>query len=130
MGRRAYLGIGSNLGDRGALLQGAVDALAGVVGLRLVAVSPVYETAPVGGPPQPNFLNAVVAVDTELTPRELLELAQGLGGFAKAFGARADQYSTPLVRSGTNTRPSSARNAKNAFLVPFSSANRAKACSV
>jgi 2-amino-4-hydroxy-6-hydroxymethyldihydropteridine diphosphokinase len=75
MGRRAYLGIGSNLGDRVGFLQGAVDALGRVDGLRLVAVSPVYETVPVGGPPQPEFLNAVVAVDTELTPRDLLQLA-------------------------------------------------------
>lgn len=41
----------------------------------MVAVSPVYETAPVGGPEQPDFLNAVIAVDTTLTARELLELA-------------------------------------------------------
>ncbi len=73
--RRAFLGLGSNLGDRVAYLQGAVDALGDTEGLRLVAVSPVYETAPVGGPPQSDFLNAVVAVDTELTPHELLDIA-------------------------------------------------------
>ena len=81
--RRAYLGIGSNLGDRRAHLQGAVDELAGVEGLRVVAVSPVYETVPVGGPPQPDFLNAVVAVDTELTARVLLELAQRIEAAAE-----------------------------------------------
>ena len=81
--RRAYLGIGSNLGDRRAHLQGAVDELAGVEGLRVVAVSPVYETVPVGGPPQPDFLNAVVAVDTELTARALLELAQRIEAAAE-----------------------------------------------
>jgi 2-amino-4-hydroxy-6-hydroxymethyldihydropteridine diphosphokinase len=73
--RRAYLGIGSNLGNRVAHLQAAVDALGVADGLRVVAVSPVYETVPVGGPPQPDFLNAVVAVDTELPARALLELA-------------------------------------------------------
>jgi len=73
--RRAYLGIGSNLGDRAAHLQGALEALGRVDGLRVVAASPVYETSPVGGPPQPDFLNAVVAVDTELSARALLEVA-------------------------------------------------------
>ena len=69
---RAYLGIGSNLGDRVANLQLAVDALASTSGIAVVAVSPVYETEPVGGPPQDDFLNAVVAVETDLGPRELL----------------------------------------------------------
>lgn len=81
--RRAYLGIGSNLGDRLAHLQGAVDELGGVEGLRVVAVSPVYETVPVGGPPQPGFLNAVVAVDTDLTARALLELAHRIEAAAE-----------------------------------------------
>ena len=70
--RRAYLGIGSNLGDRLAYLQLAVDALARVPGMRVAAVSRVYETAPVGGPPQDAFLNAVVAVDTNLIEEEIL----------------------------------------------------------
>jgi 2-amino-4-hydroxy-6-hydroxymethyldihydropteridine diphosphokinase len=73
--RRAYLGIGANLGDRLAHLQLAVDTLAAADGVRIDAVSPVYETAPVGGPEQPDYLNAVVAVDTSLSPRALLELA-------------------------------------------------------
>ena len=75
---RAYLGIGANLGDRAAHLQGAVDGLAATPDVIVVAVSPVYETAPVGGPVQPDYLNAVVAVDTTLTPRELLTLANRL----------------------------------------------------
>ena len=69
---RAYLGIGSNLGDRAANLQLAVDALANESGIEVVAVSPVYETEPVGGPPQDDFLNAVVMVETDRTPRDLL----------------------------------------------------------
>jgi 2-amino-4-hydroxy-6-hydroxymethyldihydropteridine diphosphokinase len=73
---RAYLGIGSNLGDRLANLQLAVDGLAAAGGVTVVAVSPVYETDPVGGPEQPEFLNAVVAVDTELDARGLLGIAQ------------------------------------------------------
>ena len=75
---RAYLGIGANLGDRVTHLQGAVDGLAATPDVTVVAVSPVYETAPVGGPPQPDYLNAVVAVDTTLSPRELLVLAHRL----------------------------------------------------
>jgi 2-amino-4-hydroxy-6-hydroxymethyldihydropteridine diphosphokinase len=69
---RAYLGIGSNLGDRLAYLQLAVDHLAVAPGVRVTAVSPVYETDPVGGPVQDDFLNAVVAVDTDLDPDALL----------------------------------------------------------
>ena len=76
--RRAYLGLGSNLGDRLAHLQAAVDGLARTPGLAVVAVSPVYETAPVGGPPQDDYFNAVVALDTDLTPHDLLRIAQGL----------------------------------------------------
>jgi len=73
---RAYLALGSNLGDRAAFLQFAVDRLAAADGVAIEAVSRVYETAPVGGPPQDAFLNAVVAVDTMLDPRALLGLAQ------------------------------------------------------
>jgi 2-amino-4-hydroxy-6-hydroxymethyldihydropteridine diphosphokinase len=75
--RRAYLGLGSNLGDRAAHLQFALDGLAARAG-DVVAVSPVYETEPVGGPPQPDYLNAVVALDTELDARGLLDVAQAL----------------------------------------------------
>ncbi len=64
---RAFLSLGSNLGDRRALLRDAVDSLPDVV-----AVSPLYETAPVGGPEQDNFLNLVVQLDTDLTPTQLL----------------------------------------------------------
>jgi 2-amino-4-hydroxy-6-hydroxymethyldihydropteridine diphosphokinase len=74
--RRAYLGIGSNLGDRLAHLQAAVDGLQAAG--ELVAVSSVYETEPVGGPEQPRYLNAVVAIDTSLTAREILAIAQRL----------------------------------------------------
>ena len=74
----AYLALGSNLGDRVAQLQAAVDALVVTPGVGVVAVSNVYETDPVGGPEQGRFLNAVVALDTELSPRELLAIAQRL----------------------------------------------------
>ena len=64
---RALLGLGSNVGDRLAHLRTAVSSLSGVS-----AVSDVYETDPVGGPDQGRFLNIVVAIDTDLDPRELL----------------------------------------------------------
>ncbi|HEX9377828.1 MAG TPA: 2-amino-4-hydroxy-6-hydroxymethyldihydropteridine diphosphokinase [Actinomycetota bacterium] len=69
---RAFLGLGSNLGDRLGALQSAVDLLAAVPGVRVVRSSRVYETEPVG-PRQPDYLNAVVEVATVLSPRELLD---------------------------------------------------------
>ena len=75
---RAYLGIGTNLGDRMAYLQAAVDGLRRADGVEVSTVSSVYETAPVGGPEQGAFLNAVVAVDTELEALGLLRVAQAL----------------------------------------------------
>ena len=66
----AYIGLGSNLGDRLAHLERAVRAL-GAKGMAVTAVSSVYETDPVG-PPQPDFLNAVCAVSTELSPAEVV----------------------------------------------------------
>lgn len=78
MSGRCFLGIGSNLGDRLGHLQGAIDALVAEPQIRVIAVSPVYETEPVGGPPQDEYLNAVVEVETDLPPRELLEVAQSL----------------------------------------------------
>jgi 2-amino-4-hydroxy-6-hydroxymethyldihydropteridine diphosphokinase len=77
----AYLGLGSNLGDRLAHLQSAVDGLAARAGM-VVAVSAVYETEPMGGPVQPDYLNAVVALDTALDARELLGVAKALEGEA------------------------------------------------
>lgn len=69
---RAFLSLGSNLGDRRAYLRSAVDRFPDVV-----AVSQLYETDPVGGPPgQGAFLNCVVELRTTRTPRELLTMAQ------------------------------------------------------
>jgi 2-amino-4-hydroxy-6-hydroxymethyldihydropteridine diphosphokinase len=75
--RRAFLALGSNLGDRLAILQAAVDGLATTPGVRLTSVSRVYETDPVG-PAQPDYLNAVAALETTLSPRALLEAGQRL----------------------------------------------------
>jgi 2-amino-4-hydroxy-6-hydroxymethyldihydropteridine diphosphokinase len=67
------LALGSNLGDRQDILQGAVNAIVGLPGVRVTAVSPVYETVPVGGPAQPDYLNAVVLADAARPARELLD---------------------------------------------------------
>lgn len=74
----AHLGLGSNLGDRLGFLQGAVSALAATAGIEVARVSRVYETEPVGGPEQGRYLNAVVALETDLGAAELLAVAQGL----------------------------------------------------
>ena len=106
--RRTVLALGSNLGDRLATLQGGVDALLGPpgrgssargssglgsaglgsaglssAGLALVALSPVYETVPVGGPPQPEYLNAVLIAETTLPASALLRRGQAVEA---AFG--------------------------------------------
>ncbi len=72
---RALLGLGSNLGDRRRHLADAVRSL----GAAVVAVSPLYETEPMGGPEdQAPYLNAVVELDTELPPHELLGVCHRL----------------------------------------------------
>ena len=96
--RRTVLALGSNLGDRLATLQGGVDALLGPPEpgssgpgppglsssrLALVALSPVYETVPVGGPPQPEYLNAVLIAETTLPAMALLRRGQAVEA---AFG--------------------------------------------
>lgn len=70
---RTFLSLGSNLGDRRRFLSDAVDSLPDVV-----AVSPVYETDPVGGPDQGRFLNLVVQLETDLSPRQLLAVCHRL----------------------------------------------------
>src|SRR5215468_5129146 len=70
---RAFVALGSNLGDRRALLDFALARLRASEGIDVLAESPVYETAPVGGPPQDAYLNAAVALRTTLAPRALLE---------------------------------------------------------
>ncbi len=74
---RAFLGLGSNLGDRVSYLREAVAALESSG--EVVAVSPVYETDPVGGPTgQGLYLNLVVELDTALDPRQLLDRCRAL----------------------------------------------------
>ncbi len=69
---RAYVGLGSNLGDREHMIRQALDKLAELPETTLGRVSSLYDTAPVGELEQPNFLNAVAALETDLTARQLL----------------------------------------------------------
>jgi 2-amino-4-hydroxy-6-hydroxymethyldihydropteridine diphosphokinase len=69
---RAYVGLGANLGDRETTMRRAIELLDGG-GIEVVAVSSFRETDPVDYEDQPRFLNAAVALDTDLSPRELLD---------------------------------------------------------
>jgi dihydroneopterin aldolase / 2-amino-4-hydroxy-6-hydroxymethyldihydropteridine diphosphokinase len=91
---QAVLALGSNLGDRLATLQAGIDSLASEPGLRLLDVSPVVETAPVGGPEQDDYLNAVLLVACALSPRQLL---------AACHRAEAGQGRERVVRWGPRT---------------------------
>ena len=75
---RGYLGLGSNVGDRVANLRAAVDALERR-GVAVTARSPVYETEPQGEVlDQPDFLNAAVAIETDLEPEDLLDVCKAV----------------------------------------------------
>ena len=75
-----YLGLGSNVGDRRAHLQAAVDALP-AHGVRVLASSSTYDTDPVGEVlDQPDFLNACLRIDTELDPEALLDACKAVEG--------------------------------------------------
>jgi 2-amino-4-hydroxy-6-hydroxymethyldihydropteridine diphosphokinase len=75
---RAYVGLGSNLGDREATIRAALEALAAEPGVEVAAVSSLTETDPVGYLDQPRFLNGAAALDTTLGPRALLDLLLGV----------------------------------------------------
>lgn len=89
----AYLALGSNLGDRRAMLDGAIAALRSSPGITVTTVSTIHETEPVGGPPgQGKFLNAAVAVETRLGPEALLE---ALLGIERRFGRVRGEANAP-----------------------------------
>jgi len=88
---RAYIGLGSNLAHPRRQLARALRRLAALAGVRVVAQSPNYVSAPIGGVPQPDYVNAVAAVDTALSPRALLSR---LHAIERAAGRRRDR-STP-----------------------------------
>jgi dihydropteroate synthase len=91
--RLAVLAIGANLGDRLTTLRNAVTAVHELPGTEVITKSPVYETAPVGGPAQPDYLNAVLMVRTSLRPHDLLARLNAIeAGFGRVrevrFGPR------------------------------------------
>ena len=73
---KAWLGIGSNIGDMATTLDRAVALLASVPGIRVLARSPDYRTPPWGKTDQPWFLNGAVAIETDLLPHALLDACQ------------------------------------------------------
>ncbi|HEX30559.1 TPA: 2-amino-4-hydroxy-6-hydroxymethyldihydropteridine diphosphokinase, partial [Candidatus Poribacteria bacterium] len=73
----AFIGIGSNLGDRASNIRRAVEIMSENRKIDVISVSNLYETEPVGVKDQPDFLNCVVKIETELAPRELLKTLKG-----------------------------------------------------
>jgi 2-amino-4-hydroxy-6-hydroxymethyldihydropteridine diphosphokinase len=86
--RRTVIAMGSNLGDRLDYLQGGLDGLFDTPRISFLAVSPVYQTAPVGGPEQPDYLNAVVIAETTMPAQAVLERCLSL---EDAFGRVRDE---------------------------------------
>lgn len=74
----SYLGIGSNVGDRAGFCRAAVAALDAHPGIDVDARSSLYETSPIGGPPQRSFVNLVVRVRTTLDAHDLLDAVKGI----------------------------------------------------
>jgi 2-amino-4-hydroxy-6-hydroxymethyldihydropteridine diphosphokinase len=102
--QRAYVALGSNLGDRDGYLHAAREALARLPGTVLVAESAIEETPPLGGLSQPPYLNQMVALDTELTPRALLDALHDIENQAgRVRGTRwgARTLDLDIVRYGT-----------------------------
>jgi 2-amino-4-hydroxy-6-hydroxymethyldihydropteridine diphosphokinase len=106
---RAYVALGSNLGDPLATVQAAFEALRTLPDSVLVAASPLYRSAPVGLRNQPDFINGVAALDTQLTAEVLLE---ELFAIEARFGRKRDFHHAPrtldldLLLFGCETRAS------------------------
>jgi 2-amino-4-hydroxy-6-hydroxymethyldihydropteridine diphosphokinase len=99
------LGLGANLGDRLRSLQAAVDLLADG-GVRTVASSRVWETEPIGGPPdQPSYLNAVIRTETEADPNEVLAICNHVeaSSVARAMSVGARGRSTSISCCSTTS---------------------------
>ena len=88
MNRRTVIAMGSNIGDRLDYLQGGLDGLFDTPRISFLAVSPVYETTPVGGPEQPDYLNAVVIAETSMPAQAVLERCLSL---EDAYGRVRDE---------------------------------------
>ena len=100
---RAYVALGSNLGDRAAMLAFARERLATLPGTRLCGASAIEETEPLGGLAQPLYLNQMVALETELAPRELLAACPAIeaaAGRERKVRWESRQLDLDLVRYG------------------------------
>jgi 2-amino-4-hydroxy-6-hydroxymethyldihydropteridine diphosphokinase len=109
---KAFVGIGSNLGEPERQIAEALELLRAEVGIEVLAVSSLRETEPVGYRDQPNFLNGAVALETELSPRELLgrllEIELRLGrerGAGPRFGPRTIDLDLLLYGDETVDEP-------------------------
>jgi 2-amino-4-hydroxy-6-hydroxymethyldihydropteridine diphosphokinase len=109
---RAYVGLGANLGDREQTIRRAVELLDTTPGIEVAAVSTLTETDPVGYADQPRFLNGAAALDTELSPRALLDrllaVEQELGrvrGEGPRYGPRAIDLDFLLYGDGVVDEP-------------------------
>jgi 2-amino-4-hydroxy-6-hydroxymethyldihydropteridine diphosphokinase len=130
---RAHVGLGSNLGDRLATLDAAVRALDADELTHVMAVSKVYETVPVGGPEQDPYLNAVAVLETDRSPRELLDLllaTEAILGRVRAepWGPRTADldlllYDGPPVDSPELTVPHPRARERAFVLVPLCDAD-------
>jgi len=87
-----YIGFGSNLGDRRANITKAVELVKLIKGIRLKKLSSIYETDPVGGPPQAKYLNGVFSVDTKIGPIKLLYELQNI---EKRLGRKRKAKNSP-----------------------------------
>jgi 2-amino-4-hydroxy-6-hydroxymethyldihydropteridine diphosphokinase len=74
----SFVGIGSNVGDRAQFVRNAVEQLNAAEGVEITATSSLYETSPIGGPPQRSYINMVIRLRTSLDHRQLLELCQSV----------------------------------------------------
>ena len=133
---RTYVGLGSNVGDRLEHLRRAVAELDASGGVHVVACSSVYETDPVG-PPQPDFLNAVVQVECSLGPHELLarlkEIERSIGrGEGERWGPREVDldlllYGDETIVDDTLTVPHPLMQERAFVVVPLRELNRSLA---
>jgi 2-amino-4-hydroxy-6-hydroxymethyldihydropteridine diphosphokinase len=109
---RAFVGIGSNLGDSHALIAAALELLGGEDGVEVVAVSTLRETDPVGYEDQPRFVNGAAELETELGPRDLLatllaieRLLGRVRGEGRRFGPRTIDLDLLLYGQETLDEP-------------------------
>ena len=116
---RVYLSLGSNLGDRAALLRAAIARLASLPGTSLIAESIIRETLPWGNTDQPAFLNMVVALETEMDPQALLAATQQI---EQALGRERSEHWGPrtididLLLYAEETRDTSALRLPHPYL--------------